>query len=394
MKELFTLDPGIHFLNHGSFGACPAAIQSRQKEYQTMVEREPVRFMIRDLEEMILHVKASLAAFLGTDAGSIVLLPNVTHGVNTVLKSIPWQPGDEIITTSHMYGACRVLLQYLSASAGITFREAGVPFPLTDQGQVTECILAAITNRTRLVFIDHVTSPTALIFPVEEIVSECNRRGIDCLVDGAHAPGALPLDLDALGASWYTGNCHKWMCTPKSAGFLYARPDRRDILQPLAHSHFSSPERPFTERFHWPGTTDPTPALCIPDAILWGESLLPGGWEAIRRHNHRLACEARKVICDALDIPPPCPDDMLTSMAAIPAGFTDKAVNSGLHSFDPLQETLFREYRIEILVYSWHACGTRILRLSSQLYNDLTQYEYLAGCLKKTAVIPKTRLHE
>ncbi|HRY31961.1 MAG TPA: aminotransferase class V-fold PLP-dependent enzyme [Bacteroidales bacterium] len=383
MKEHFTLDPGIYFLNHGSFGACPASIQSRQQEYRNMLEKEPVRFMIRDLEEMIVQVKAALAAFLGTDAGSLVLLPNVTHGVNTVLKSIPWKPGDEIVTTNHIYGACRVLLQYLSASAGITFREARVPFPLKEKAQITESILAEFTPRTRLVFVDHVTSPTALIFPVDEIVEECNRRGIDCLVDGAHAPGALPLNLDSLGASWYTGNCHKWMGVPKSAAFLYARPDRRDILQPLAHSHFSSPDRSFAARFHWAGTLDPTPALCIPDAIRWGASLPEGGWEAIRHHNHSLACTARKIICEQLGIPLPCPDTMLTSMAAIPVGFTEKIVSSGLHSFDTLQETLFREYHIEIPVYPWHEKGIRILRLSAQIYNDLSQYEYLARILKK-----------
>jgi len=235
-SSLWTLEPGLDFLNHGSFGACPRAVLEAQSEFRARMERQPLQFLARDLEGLCDEARAALAEFVGADPDDLVLVPNATTGVNTVLRSLQLGPGDEIVTTDHLYNSCRNALRWQEERGARTVY-AKVPWPIAGPWQVVEAVLGAVSERTRLVLIDHVTSPTGLIFPVGEIVRRLAERGIDTLIDGAHAPGMLPLDLRAIGAAYYTGNCHKWLCGPKGSAFLHVRRDRQARLHANVISH-------------------------------------------------------------------------------------------------------------------------------------------------------------
>ncbi len=274
------LDPDLAFLNHGSFGSCPRpVVELREAMYREM-ERQPIDFLVRRLEARFDAAREALAAFVGADPEDVVAVPNATAGVNSVLRSLLFEPGDELLTTDHAYNACRNALEFVASRTGARVAVARVPFPLQGPGEVIEAVLAAVTPRTRLALLDHVTSPTGLVFPVRELVAELAARGVDTLVDGAHAPGMLPLDIRELGAAYYTGNCHKWICAPKGAGFLWVRRDLQEQVRPLSISHGTNRPRAGRSRFHdefdWTGTDDPTPFLCVPAALRFLETALPG----------------------------------------------------------------------------------------------------------------------
>jgi isopenicillin-N epimerase len=296
--------------------------------------------------------------------------------VNAVLRSLRFEPGDEIVTTDHTYGACRNALDWVAERTGARVVTARVPFPISGAGEVEAAVLGAVTPRTRLALLDHVTSPTGLVFPLARLVPALSERGIDSLIDGAHAPGMLPLDLRALGAAYYTGNCHKWLCAPKGAAFLHVRRDRQAGLVPTTISHGLTEPRTDRSRFQllfgWTGTGDPTPALCVPDAIRVVGALVPGGWPEVRAHNHRLACAGRDLLCRALGTAAPAPDDLLGSLATVPLPDGPDQV---------LQETLWTQEAIEVPVFSWPAAPRRLLRISAQLYNTIAQLEVLATVL-------------
>jgi isopenicillin-N epimerase len=380
------LDPAIHFLNHGSFGACPRAVLAEQDRWRTRMERQPVQFLARDLETLLDEARAPLAAFLGAQPADVAWVANATAGVNAVLRSLSFASGDELIATDHCYNACRNTLDFVAARTGARVIVAAIPFPLADAGQAVDAILARVGPRTRLALLDHVTSPTGLVLPIERLVRALADRGVDVLVDGAHAPGMLELDIARLGAAYYTGNCHKWLCAPKGAGFLYVRPDRQPDVHPIAISHgANSPRRDrsrFLLEFDWAGTADPSPMLCVPAALRFMESLLPGGWPALRARNCALALEARARLCDALEIPAPCPDAMIGSLVAVPlpAG-SGEAPSSPLYA-DPLQQTLLERWSIEVPIVPWPAPPARLVRVSAQIYNAMSQYELLASALR------------
>jgi isopenicillin-N epimerase len=385
LRETFGLDPEVVFLNHGSFGACPRAVLAHQQALRERLEAEPVRFMIRELPPLLESARASVAAFVGADPQDLVFVPNATTGVNTVLRSVELAPGDELLVTDHAYGACRNALDAVAEARGARVVCARVPFPLTSPAQVRDAVLAAVGPRTRLALIDHVTSPTALVLPVAELVAALSERGVDTLVDGAHAPGVVPLDLSSLGAAYYVANGHKWLCAPKGAGFLHVRRDRQRGLRPLVISHGAG--APAGERsrmqqeFGWTGTDDPTAVLCLPVAIDLLGSLLAGGWPALRARNHELALAARDRLCDALGCAPPAPDAMLGAMASLPLPDGDGLSPVPPFGIDSLQESLWREHRIEVPVMSWPRAPRRVLRVSAQLYNEPEQYERLGRAL-------------
>jgi isopenicillin-N epimerase len=381
----WSLDPAVAFLNHGSFGACPTAVLEVQTALRCRIERQPVQFFARDLEGLLDEARAALAAFLGADPDDLAFVTNATAGVNAVLRSLRLAPGDELLTTDHAYGACRNSLAWVAERTGARAVVARVPFPIADPAAVRDAVLATVTPRTRLALVDHVTSPTGLVFPVAELVAALAARGVDTLVDGAHGPGMVPVDLRAIGAAYYTGNCHKWLCAPKGAGFLHVRRDRQPDVHPTSISHGLTSARTdrshFRLEFDWTGTADPTPWLCVPEAIRYVASLVPGGWEAIRARNHALVLAGRARVAAALGVDPPCPDAMIGSLAALP--FPDGSAEppaSALYA-DPVQDALVGRFGVEVPIYPWPAPPRRLLRLSAHLYNAPADYERLAAAL-------------
>lgn len=382
----WTLDPDVVFLNHGSFGACPRAVLDAQGELRARMEREPVRFLARELEGLLDAARADLATFVGARPEDLAFVPNATTGVANVLSSLTLAPGDELVTTDHAYNAVRNAMDRVAANARAKVVVAAIPFPLAREEEVAERVRACLNERTRLVVIDHVTSPTAIVFPVAEIVRACAARGIDVLVDGAHAPGMLPLDLAAIGAAYYTGNLHKWVCAPKGAAFLHVRRDRQEMIRPAITSHGANSPRSDRSRFQleldWTGTQDPTAALCVPVALRTLASLVPGGWPEVRARNRALALTARDILAAKLSVAPPVPDSMLGSMAALPLppDPTAPPPTSPLYT-DPLQARLFDDHAIEVPIIPWPALATRLVRISAHLYNTPAAYEYLSRAL-------------
>jgi isopenicillin-N epimerase len=384
VKEQWTLDPAITFLNHGSFGATPRVVLDRQIELRAQMEREPVRFFVRELEPLLDDTRRTLAAFLGADAAGLAFVPNATAGVNAVLRSLDLDKLDELLVTNHEYNACRNTLDYVAGLVGAKIVVAEIPFPIDSPETVIERVLEKVTDRTRLLLIDHITSQTALILPVERLVRELASRGVDTLIDGAHAAGFLPLDLRAIGAAYYTGNLHKWVCAPKGAAFLYVRENRRLGLRPIAISHGANAARTDRSRyqleFDWTGTFDPTAWLSVPAALEFMDA--QGGWPDVMQRNRALALVARDLLCNALGIDPPAPDAMLGAMASIPLPDGTQATAPSLYG-DPLQDKLLYDYAIEVPLVPWPDPPKRILRISAQLYNELGDYEKLAAALRR-----------
>lgn len=385
---IWPLDPAVTFLNHGSFGSCPLPVLEFQRELRDRMERQPVKFFVRDLEELLDWARIRLAKFVGAKAENLVFVPNATSGVNAVLRSLAFEPGDELLVTDHEYNACRNALDYVAQRAGARVVVAKIPFPLASVEEVIEAVMGAVTWRTRLALLDHVTSQTGLVLPIEFLVRELNARNVDTLVDGAHAPGMVSLDLHALNAAYYTGNCHKWICAPKGAAFLHVRADRQKEIRPLVISHGANSQRTdrskFEIEFGWMGTGDPSAALCVPKAIECVRSLHPGGWDEVMNHNRDLVLAARRVLCTALEIPTPCPDELIGSLASIPIPDAKTLTPSKSPLYlDALQDELLANFNIEVPVIPWPVPPKRLLRVSAQVYNSLPQYEKLADALTK-----------
>jgi isopenicillin-N epimerase len=386
LKELWPLDPKVVFLNHGSFGSCPLPVLEFQRALRDRMERQPVTFLVRELEPLLDQARADLARFVGARPENLVFVPNATSGVNAVVRSLTFAPGDELLVTDHEYNACRNALEYVAGCAGAKVVVARVPFPFENADQLVEAIMGRVTPRTRLALIDHVTSQTGVILPVERLVRALAERGVDTLVDGAHGPGMVPLDLEQLGAAYYTGNCHKWLCAPKTAGFLHVRPDRQPFIHPLSISHgFTSPRTDrsrFLIEFAWTGTLDPTACLSVPEALRFMGTLAPGGWPEIMARNRALALEGRKILCQALEIASPCPEASIGSLAAVPLPDARDAQRASQPLYlDPLQDQLLARHSIEVPVIPWPQFPKRLLRISAQLYNSRGQYQLLADAL-------------
>ncbi len=319
--DLWLLDPGVDYLNHGSFGACPRAILGYQSELRRELEREPTDFMWRHWQRRIDAAREALSRFVGASVDDLAFVSNATSGTSAVARSLPLAAGDEVLTTDHAYGACRKAFEHVARTRQARVVVAQVPFPLLAAEQIIAAVVEAVTPRTRFALIDHVTSPTGLVFPVAQIVSALRERGVETLVDGAHALGMLPLDLDRIGAAFYTANAHKWLCAPKGAALLHVRRDFQSRIHPLSISHGYDPEREgasFQEEFDWTGTLDPTPWLVIPECIRFLGELLPGGWRELMEANHALALRARTILCRALGTDEPAPAKLVGSLASVP----------------------------------------------------------------------------
>jgi len=384
--QLWLLDPEITFLNHGSFGACPRRVLEIQSEWRARIERQPLQFLARELEPQLDAARASLAQFVGANPEDLVFVPNATQGVNSVLRSLAFQPGDELLVTDQEYNACRNALEYAAERAGARVVVVPLPFPVRNADDLVEPILAGVTPRTRLALVDHVTSQTGMVLPLARVVAELHRRGVDTLVDGAHAPGMTPLNLTQLGAAYYSGNCHKWLCAPKGAALLHVRPDRRSLIRPLTISHGANSARRdrsrFLLEFGWQGTYDPSAFLSVPEAIRFVGSLHPDGWAGVMSVNRALALAARRILCVSLHIPEPCPEEFIGSLASVPLpdAAPDAWPRLPINEY-PLQDALRENHRIEVPVVSWPAPPKRVLRISAQLYNSPPQYDRLARAL-------------
>jgi isopenicillin-N epimerase len=374
---LWSLDPNVTYLNHGSFGACPSAVLEAQTALRSEMEREPVDFLVANLPARLEAARDTLSTFLGAEPRDLVFVPNATAGVNAVLRSLTFATGDEILLTSHTYAACRKAVDFVTLRCGARVVVASLPFPCRDEEEIVAAVLGGVSPRTRLALLDHVTSPTALVLPIARLVSELKQRGVDTLVDGAHAPGMVPLGLSGLDAAYYTGNAHKWLCAPKGAAFLHVRRDRQAGLHPNVISHGYTAG--LHAEFDWTGTFDPTPWLCIPHALRYIAGLLPGAWPQVMAANRALALQARALLLAVCAGDAPCPESMIGSMASIPlptpaAGSPAGRLDSrGLHAW-------FRERGVETWLY---ADPLPLLRVSAQLYNHLDQFERLARLLEE-----------
>ena len=382
------------FLNHGSFGACPRVVLERQSVLRAQMEREPIRWFVEDLEPLLDRARHALARFISADAEGLAFVANATVGVNTVLRNLRLSPGDELLTNTHEYNACSNALRFEAERTGARVVTAEVPFPIRGEEDVVRAVLGAATARTRLCLLSHVTSATAIIFPVERIVRELSARGIDTIVDGAHAPGMIETDVSHINAAYYTGNCHKWMCTPKGAAFLHVRADRRENFHTLVISHGFNTRRTDRSQFRieadYTGTADMTAALCIPECIEFMESLVPGGWAQVRRRNREAAIAGRSILCSVLRAEPPAPESMLGSMATVPIRArtaAEAAVPSRYH--DALQDRLISRWRIQAPVVLFPlGSDRRWVRIAMQAYNTLEEVEYFARALVAEGVGP------
>jgi len=397
----WALDPEVTFLNHGSYGACPTEVLAVQREWRDRLERQPVKFLSRELDGHLAEVRQAVGPFVGADADDLGLIANATGGVNAVVRSLRFEPGDEILTTDHEYNAVLNVARHVATRDGARVVVARLPFPAASEDDVVEGIVAAATDRTRLAIVSHVTSPTALVFPIERIVRALDARGIDTLVDGAHAPGMVPLDLDALGAAYYAANLHKWVCAPKGSAFLHVRPDRQAAVRPATISHGANApaERGprFRSEFDWQGTLDPTAWLAVPTALAVVGGLMDGGWPAVMARNHELAIDAGTRVA-AVTGSMVSPKSMIGSMVSLslpdegPLGRLAAEYASPPPDADPLQTEIYDRFAIEVPIGPFPVPAAepsdpprRLIRISAALHNARDDIDRLVEALRTIA---------
>jgi isopenicillin-N epimerase len=373
LRQQFLLAPEVTFLNHGSFGACPRPVFERYQAWQLELERQPVEFLGRRAPDLLAEARAALAGYLGADPDEVVYFPNATTALNVVARSLPLAAGDEVLTTDHEYGALERTWQFICERRGARLVVQRLPLPLDDREEVIEAVWARVTPRTRLLFMSHVTSPTAVILPIGPLIERARAAGIWTMIDGAHAPGQVPVDLRDLGADFYGGNCHKWLCAPKGAGFLYVRRDVQHLIQPLIVGWGWRPVDPGPSRFvdeqERQGTRDLSACLSVPTAIAYQAE---HDWPRVRQECHQLARLARGAIADLTRLRHLVTDEpsWYAQMATLPLPACDASV---------LKARLYDEYRVEVPVVIWH--DRPYLRVSVQGYNTRADIELLVDAL-------------
>ncbi len=376
----FLLRDDVVFLNHGSFGACPRPVFETYQAWQLELERQPVAFLGRDLSERTRVPRVALSAFLGTTPENIVGLVNATEGLNIVAQSLDLKEGDEILTTDHEYSALEKTWAYVARRTGAKIVTVKVPMPFVSEEAFTETILAAITDRTRVLFLSHITSATALVFPIERPIAEARKRGIWTVIDGAHAPGHIPLNLDAMGVDFYSGNCHKWLMTPKGSAFLYVRPELQGMINPLVISHGWTADSklpdakgafgnsPFIDELEMQGTRDPAAWLTVPAAI---EFRKQHDWTSVAADCRVLAQDTARRLQALTGLAPlSTPEFCAPQMVSMPIPDTDTL---------ELSKALMARYSIEIPVFKWQ--DHSIVRVSVQGYNSKAQMDILIEAL-------------
>ncbi len=367
LRRDFLLDPEVAFLNHGSFGACPQPVFASYQAWQRELEREPIDFLDRRLPALLASARGDLARYLNAPTDDIAFVTNATTGVNLAARSLDLAPGDEILTTDLEYGACDLAWEWLAARSGARYVRAPISLPLEAPAQVVEALFAHATERTRVVYVSHITSSTALILPVDEIVSRARELGLVTIVDGAHSPAHVPVDIDALGADFFAGNAHKWLLAPKGAGFLHVRPEHQERVDAAIVSWGYAEGRGFQERIEMQGTRDPGAWLAVPDAIRYQAER---NWDAVRDRCRALAREARRELCDVLGTDPLAPEEMLGQMASFRLPRPDPG----------LRDRLFRDDKIEIPVAGPNG---DLLRISIAAYTTRDDVDRLLAALAR-----------
>ena len=382
IRSQFLIDPSITFLNHGSFGATPEPVFREYQHWQLEMERQPVEFLGRRIPQLLAEARAGLGEFLGTHADNLIYTQNVTISLNIIARSLELGAGDEVLTTNHEYGAIDRTWRFLAGERGFKYINQSIPTPLTVPEKFVEHFWAGITPCTRVICISHMTSPTAIIFPIEEIIQRARESGILTIIDGAHVPGQIPLHLDSLGADFYGGNLHKWLCAPKGAGFLYARPEMQHLLKPLVVSWGYESETPSGSNFidynEWWGTRDHSAFLSVPAAIRFQKE---NDWDTVRESCHQLVGEAQTRIAELTGLPPlhsPA-DSWFAQMAAAPLPADADLV--------ALKSRLYDEFRIEIPLVNWN--GNKLVRVSVQGYNTAHDIDMLMRALAR--LLPEVR---
>jgi isopenicillin-N epimerase len=372
LREHFLLDERLVFLNHGSFGACPKVVLKAQSEWRERLEKDPVAFMLNSLPTALRSQADELGKLLGAEGKDIAFVENATTGVNAVMRGLRLDEGDELLTLNHVYPAVDNTLKFLAARAGCKVVRADVPMPVTSPEQVVAAVVAGLTPKTRIAVIDHVTSFSGLVTPIADIVRACHDRGVPVLVDGAHAPGMLKLDLESIGADYYVGNCHKWLWAPKGCAFLHVASRNQADMHPTVISNMEP--LGFPHNFDWTGTKDPSAWLSLSAALEFHRSL---GGSQVAKYNHNLVVEGAGLLEQALDFELVAPQSMTGSIRAVRLPNTEAA---GPDEAAALHGYLAHEHNIEVLV---HAHEGIWLRVSAQIYNEISDYERLVDGLKK-----------
>lgn len=378
---LWPLDPAETYLNHGTVGVVPNRVLEAQQALRARIERHPSKFMLRDLwtftgsahgPTLMRQAAAEIAAFVGARAEDLVFVDNTTTGVNAVLRSTPLAPGDEIVVTDHIYGGLLTAVQYIARTSGATVSTVTLPYPAFDPAASIELIAGAITPRTRLVIVEHIAAESGLVFPIGDIVRACKARGTTVLVDGAHVPGALPLDVSAIGADYYVANLHKWAMAPRSSAFMAVAPERQAALHPAVISW--GLDQGFLQEFDWVGTRDPTPWLVAPEGVRFLHDL---GYDALRRYNHDLAWHTAQYLTDRWGTPLQIDESAVGCMISV---MTPESIGSARPDAVRLRDRLLFEHGIEVQV---HARAGRVwVRVSAQAYNDRADIEKLGRAVR------------
>ncbi len=366
------LDPEITYLNHGSFGARPKEVFEAQQKYKREFEESPVHFLDRQ-KHRLKEARTVTAAFIGCDEDGFGFVENATTGIGCVMKSLQLEQGSEILTTNHVYNGIRQLLTHHASVNDLQYREIEIHLPVLSETDIIESISNALTSTTTLLVIDHVTSSTAIVFPIKQIVQLCKEKGVLVLVDGAHAPGMLDLNVNELDADWYVGNFHKWVCAPLGAAFVWSNQNHRDQTRPMTISHFL--EQGYTSEFDWQGTRDISAWLAVQDAIAWGVQI---GWDVIRAHNHQLATWMQLELTSKWGVEPLSPLDgrLLGSMVTVtlPSYFpqtTEECLQ--------WRDALYNNDGIESNIFEFEGKG--MIRLSAQLYVQKQDVAHLVAKL-------------
>ena len=376
IKDQFLLAPDVTFLNHGSFGATPKPVMEAYQNWQIRLENQPVKFLGREINELLSDARNALGSYLNVDADDLVFIPNATHGANIIARSLQLAPGDEVLSTNHEYGACDYAWEFACQKNGSHYIRQPIPLPIQSEEEIGKQFLKGLTQRTKVIYLSHITSPTALRLPVKQICNHARERGILTIVDAAHSPGQIPVDLQDIGADVIFGNCHKWMLSPKGAGFLYVRPEIQSLIEPLivswgyhATAEIASGSQ-FIDYLQWTGTHDPAAYLSVPAAI---QFMQENDWDKVQQECHGLLRSAIERICELVEMEPlyPLDSDFYAQMGIAPLPNSDLGL---------LKKRLYGEYKVEVPLIQWE--DKQFIRISIQGYNFQEDIDILVSALE------------